>query len=148
MTNIMAYDPQLKLDPILLNELRRVYPELTENKFHVMLANLLDNRPLPRNASFLKLLKGYHDFNAHWLFYELDGKDYSIAPERGLKFKTFQSDITAYVEAIHLIKKYLKANPQLLKRPQVKALNKFLQCLKPERSTLKKCKRLARFTRK
>ena len=52
----MAYDPQLRLDPALFNELRRVYPELTENEFHVLLANLLDNRPLPSNAPFLKLL--------------------------------------------------------------------------------------------
>ena len=118
------------------------------NKFHVMLANLLENRHLPRNAPFLKLLKGHHDFNAQWLFYELDGKDYTIHPERSRKYKTFQSDITSYVEAITCIKNYLKANPQLWKRQQVKELYKFLQCLKPERSTLKKCKRLARFTRK
>jgi hypothetical protein len=48
----MAYDPQLRLDPTLLKELRKVYPELT-HKFHVLLANLLDNRPLPANANFL-----------------------------------------------------------------------------------------------
>jgi hypothetical protein len=144
----MAYDPQLRLDPALFNELRRVYPELTENKFHVLLANLLDNRPLPSNAPFLKLLKGHHDFNAQWLFYEVGGKDYTIAPERNGKFKTFQSNITAYVEAINCMKDYLKNNPRLLKRPQVKELYKFLNCLKPERSTLKKCKRLARFTRR
>lgn len=147
------YNPTLNLSihhPELFRQLREINRPLVENNFHILLANILDDRDLPYNAEsiFLRLLQGTHDFTINDLRFELPdkrvikirGNQDKIVYKRELssqasasadveeRFVPVPENIQVFADTIIAINEYIDEHE--IDNEQVKALKEYFKCLR------------------
>jgi hypothetical protein len=127
------YDPNLSLSINHLElflKLREINLPLIGNNFHILLANILDDRNLPDNgeATFLRLIQGTHNFNNARLSFRLPGES-TLTTIRGNRESIIEGgeDIQAFVDTIIAIQEYIDEHE--IDNAQVRALRSYINCL-------------------